>query len=91
MDSPQRDAFAARVLEILRETAGTDEVCTNLDLPLYTDGLLDSLATVMLMAAFADRLQIDVSPAEFDVNAWGTPRLLIDDLWRRTPAGRPEA
>ncbi len=89
MGASERDAFANRVLEILSETAGTDQVRSNPDLPLYADGLLDSLATVMLMAAFAERLQIEVSPAEFDVEAWKTPRRLVEDLWRRAGAARP--
>ena len=91
MDPSKREAFTTRVLEILRETAGTDEVCTNPELPLYADGLLDSLATVMLMAAFAEQLKIEVSPAEFDVDAWKTPRRLVEDLWRRASAGGPKA
>jgi len=73
----------ARILEILRRAAGTDEVTRDPDIRLYDIGLLDSLATVTLMAALAEDLGVEVSPAEFDREAWATPRHFAEDIARR--------
>lgn len=81
------ESLHSRILAILREVANTDQVIRDPDLPLYESGLLDSLATVTLMAAFAEQLGVDVSPAEFDREAWATPRLLIADITRRSGGG----
>ncbi len=77
------ESLHARVLAILQEVANSDQVLRDPDLPLYASGLLDSLATVTLMAAFAEQLGLDISPAEFDREAWATPRRLIADIARR--------
>ncbi len=76
------------VLRILRQVADTDEVTRDLDLPLYESGILDSFATVSLIAALADELQVQVSPAEFDATAWATPRRLVADVLARVQAAR---
>ena len=76
-------AIPEHVLEILRDTTSTADVATNLDLPLYDSGLLDSLGTVTLMIAFGDAFGLDISPAEFDREAWATPRKIIVDIERR--------
>ena len=74
---------SARILDILREVTGNDDVRVDLDLPLYADGVLDSLATVSLMAAFEEAFGIRISPAAFDREAWATPRALVADVERR--------
>ncbi len=82
------ESLGARVLAILREVANTDQVARDPDLPLYTSGLLDSLATVTLMAAFAEQLGVDISPADFDRDRWATPRLLVADIEQRLGGAR---
>jgi D-alanine--poly(phosphoribitol) ligase subunit 2 len=74
---------AAQILEVLQEVSGSGEVRRNPDLPLYRSGLLDSLGTVSLMAAFAERFGLEISPAEFDAELWATPALLVADIQRR--------
>lgn len=83
------DALQRRVLAILRDVAGSGQVELDPDVPLYSSGLLDSLATVTLMAAFAEQLGVDISPAEFDAEAWGTPRRMAADVAARARGGRP--
>ena len=82
------EEMSARILEILRRVAESDEVLHNPNLRLYDSGLLDSLGTVNLMAALADELGVEVSPAELDRDAWATPRLLTADVLRRMAARR---
>ncbi len=86
---PAADVPPERVLAVLRDVAGTDEVLANPDLPLYASGLLDSLATVNLIAALAEDLGVEVSPAEFDASAWATPRRFVADVRARAARGRP--
>lgn len=76
-----------RALAILRQVTGDAEVLADPDLPLYTSGLLDSLATVSLIVAFEENFGLTISPAEFDREAWATPRALVADIERRLSHG----
>jgi D-alanine--poly(phosphoribitol) ligase subunit 2 len=77
---------SARLLEVLKTVAETDEVERNLDLPLYDSQVLDSMKTVDLMVAIAQEFGIDISPAEFEREKWATPRLMIEDIEKRVGA-----
>ncbi len=74
---------AERVLTILSQVTGSDDVRGFPDLELYDTGIIDSLATVSLMLAFEEAFGITISPAEFDRESWATPRRLIADLENR--------
>lgn len=78
--------FPDKVLQLLASVAETDEVFTNLDLPLYDRQVLDSMRTVELMVMIEQEFGIKVSPAEFERERWRTPREIIADLQRRLPA-----
>jgi D-alanine--poly(phosphoribitol) ligase subunit 2 len=78
--------FPDKVLQLLASVAETDEVFTNLDLPLYDRQVLDSMRTVELMVMIEQEFGIKVSPAEFERESWRTPREIIADLQRRLPA-----
>jgi D-alanine--poly(phosphoribitol) ligase subunit 2 len=78
-----------RTLAILQQVTGDGEVLADPDLPLYTSGLLDSLATVSLIVAFEDAFGVTISPAEFDREAWATPRALVADIERRMAQVHP--
>jgi len=84
-----RGTVSERALEILSEVTGDREVLAALDLPLYTSGVLDSLGTVTLMVAFEDAFGLASSPAEFDREAWSTPRSMVADIERRLAEVRP--
>ncbi|HEX9017151.1 MAG TPA: D-alanine--poly(phosphoribitol) ligase subunit DltC [Chloroflexota bacterium] len=77
-----------RVLDHLAEVAETDEVRENLDLRLYDQHILDSLATVDLILALSEEFGIDIPPASLDRQDWATPRLIIADVERRLGARR---
>jgi D-alanine--poly(phosphoribitol) ligase subunit 2 len=68
---------AERVLDILEDVTETDEVRHDLDVRLYDEHLLDSLATVGLMAAFSRDFGIEMSPSEFEREQWATPRMIV--------------
>ena len=75
-----------KVLDVLAEVAETDEVRTNLDLELYELQILDSMKTVQLIVALGQEMGVEISPAEFEREAWATPRKLIEDVLRRLAA-----
>ncbi len=74
---------AEKILTVLAEVAETDEVRTDLDLALYDLQILDSMKTVQLIVALGEQLGVAISPAEFEREAWATPRKLIEDVLRR--------
>jgi D-alanine--poly(phosphoribitol) ligase subunit 2 len=72
-----------KILQVLAEIAETQEVLSQPDLALYELQILDSMKTVELIVAFGRELGVDISPAEFEREAWATPALLVADLERR--------
>jgi D-alanine--poly(phosphoribitol) ligase subunit 2 len=75
-----RASVADEVLTVLARVTRTDEVRRELDLELFEFHLLDSLGVVELLVDLSDRLEIDLSPAEFDREMWATPRKIISYL-----------
>jgi D-alanine--poly(phosphoribitol) ligase subunit 2 len=74
---------AERVLDILSQVTGSEDVRGFPDAELYSSGILDSLATVSLMLALEDAFAITISPADFDRENWATPRRLVADVENR--------
>ena len=77
---------SAQILDVLARVAETDEVRTNLDLALFDLQVLDSMKTVELIVAFGSELGVEISPAEFEREAWATPRKLVEDIQNRLAA-----
>jgi D-alanine--poly(phosphoribitol) ligase subunit 2 len=75
--------FSNKVLQLLASVAETDEVRTNLDLPLYEYQVLDSMRTVQLILMIEEEFGLKISPAEFERERWRTPRAVIVDLQQR--------
>jgi D-alanine--poly(phosphoribitol) ligase subunit 2 len=75
--------FREKALQLLELVTETDEVRTNLELPLYECQLLDSIKTVELMVRIEEEFGLKISPAEFEREKWGTPRKIIADLESR--------
>jgi D-alanine--poly(phosphoribitol) ligase subunit 2 len=75
--------FAEAALAILADTAETDRVYEEPDLPLYDQHVLDSLKTVELIVALSEALGVEIAPADLNRDDWATPRRLLADLERR--------
>jgi D-alanine--poly(phosphoribitol) ligase subunit 2 len=76
----------AQILSVLAEVAETDEVRRNPDLALYDLQILDSMKTVQLIVALGEQFGVEISPAEFEREAWATPAKLVEDVRRRLAA-----
>ncbi len=72
-----------KILRVLAEVAETEEVRTSPDLALYDLQILDSMKTVQLIVALGQEVGVEISPAEFEREAWATPRQLVADVLRR--------
>lgn len=81
--SVMNTGFHEKVLQLVASVTETDEVRTNLELPLYECQLLDSIRTVELMIRIEEEFGLKISPAEFERENWGTPRKIIADLESR--------
>ena len=75
--------FTDKVLQLLASVTETNELLTNLDLPLYDYQVLDSMRTVQLILMIEDEFGLKISPAEFERERWRTPRAVIADLQQR--------
>jgi D-alanine--poly(phosphoribitol) ligase subunit 2 len=78
-----RLSVADEVLTALSRVTRTDEVRRELDLELFELHLLDSLGVVELLVDLSERLEIQLSPAEFDRETWATPRKIMAYLESR--------
>ena len=79
-------AIHDQVLDVLARVADTEEVRTNPDLALYDLQILDSMKTVELIVALGQELNVEISPAEFDRDAWATPAKMVADVEKRLAA-----
>ena len=72
-----------QILDVLASVAETDEVRTNPELALYDLQILDSMKTVELIVALGRDVGVEVSPAEFEREAWATPAKFVEDIQKR--------
>ncbi len=72
-----------KILDVLASVAETDEVRSHPDLALYDLQILDSMKTVELIVALGREVGVEISPAEFDREAWATPAKLVADVEKR--------
>jgi len=79
-------AIHDQVIEVLARVSDTPEVRTNPDLALFDLQILDSMKTVELIVALQQELNVDISPAEFDRDAWATPAKMVADVEKRLAA-----
>jgi D-alanine--poly(phosphoribitol) ligase subunit 2 len=73
-----------KILNILTEICGTDEILRNPDVELFNTGLLDSFGTIQLFVEINDQLKIDIAPTEVDREMWATPNKIISYLEARS-------
>ena len=67
------------VLAIIEDLTGED-VSGTMNLDLYGEGLLDSMATVQMLVEIDGQLGITVSVSEYERSEWGTPQQIIDQV-----------
>lgn len=73
-----------KILEILTDICGTNEIIHNPDIELFKEGVLDSFGTIELFVALHEQLNIEVALTEVDREMWATPNKIIAYLEERT-------
>jgi D-alanine--poly(phosphoribitol) ligase subunit 2 len=79
-------AIHDQVIEVLARVSDTEEVRANPDLALSDLRILDSMKTGELIVALQQELNVEISPAEFDRDAWATPAKMVADVEKRLAA-----
>ena len=69
-----------QVLDMLVDATGADEIRDNLDMNLFDEGLMDSLAMVQFLVDVEDKLGISVPVSEVHREDWDTPNKIIEQL-----------
>ena len=75
-----------QILALLAKVAEADEVRANPDLALFDLQVLDSMKTVELIVAVGQEFGVEISPAEFEREAWATPAKFVADIRQRLSA-----
>ncbi|HAZ37321.1 MAG TPA: D-alanine--poly(phosphoribitol) ligase subunit 2 [Clostridiaceae bacterium] len=73
-----------KVLSILEDICGTDEIKNDMDIDLFENGLLDSLGVIELIVDIEDNFNIKLEPTEVKREDISTPRKVIEYLSKRT-------
>ncbi|KPU42797.1 D-alanine--poly(phosphoribitol) ligase subunit 2 [Oxobacter pfennigii] len=72
-----------KVLNMLEEICGTDEVKNDRDINLFESGLLDSLGITELLIRIEEELGIEIAPTDVEREEIETPNKLIGYLNKR--------
>lgn len=72
-----------KILDILTDISGTDEIRKNPDLELFKNGWLDSFGIIELFVAIQEQLDIEVAPTEMEREEWDTANKIIAYLEER--------
>lgn len=73
-----------KVLAILEELCGTDEVRNDKNLNLFETGILDSLGVIELLIKIEENFGIKLQPTEVQRTDIDTPQKIIDYLKKRS-------
>jgi D-alanine--poly(phosphoribitol) ligase subunit 2 len=75
------------VLKELEKYTGTDQVRKDLNIDLFGERLLDSLASIELVLALSEDFGLDLAPGEIEREEWATPQKIIDYFEKRAEQG----
>ena len=66
-----------KILNILSDISGTNEIKNNPDIELFTNDLLDSFGIIELFIAIKEQLNIEIAPTEVDREMWSSTNKII--------------
>ena len=69
-----------KMLDILEEVCGDDEVRTNRDEDLFALGLLDSMGAIELLVDIEDVIGVYIAPTEVERDEMNTVNLIIHQV-----------
>ncbi|MGN0071253.1 MAG: D-alanine--poly(phosphoribitol) ligase subunit DltC [Atopobiaceae bacterium] len=77
------DEVAQKVIDLLCDISGEDDVADNMDTDLFEEGYLDSMGAIELLVALEDDLGVSIAPTEVDRSEMNTPNLIIKQVEKR--------
>ena len=72
-----------KVIEIFEEILDTDEIRDNMDLDMFENEMLDSLAIIEVLLGIEDKLGISLQPTDLERKGMATVNNLISFLESR--------
>lgn len=66
-----------RIIDLLIEVSGEDEVADDRDLDLFEEELLDSMAAIELLVAIKEEFGVSIAPTELDREEMNTVNKII--------------
>ncbi|WP_317316146.1 D-alanine--poly(phosphoribitol) ligase subunit DltC [Peptostreptococcus russellii] len=66
-----------KVIEIFEEVLGTDEIAEDLDLDMFENELLDSLAIIEVLLGIEEKLGISLQPTDLERKDMATVNNLV--------------
>ena len=77
------DELKQKVIDLLCDISGEDDVADNMDTDLFEEGYLDSMGAIELLVALEDELDVSIAPTEVDRSEMNTPNLIIKQVEKR--------
>ncbi|MCH3924969.1 MAG: D-alanine--poly(phosphoribitol) ligase subunit DltC [Atopobiaceae bacterium] len=77
------DEVKQKVIDLLCDISGEDDVADNMDTDLFEEGYLDSMGAIELLVALEDELDVSIAPTEVDRSEMNTPNLIIKQVQKR--------
>ena len=72
-----------KVIEIFEEVLGTDEIAEDLDMDMFENELLDSLAIIEVLLGIEEKLGISLQPTDLERTDMATVNNLVSFLKTR--------
>ena len=72
-----------RIIEILAELCGADEIKEDLDIDLFEEDYMDSLNFIELLIAIEENFKVTIAPTEVERDDVNTPRKIIELVQER--------
>jgi D-alanine--poly(phosphoribitol) ligase subunit 2 len=72
-----------KILSLLEELCGSDEVRRDRDVNLFATGLLDSFAAIELLVAIDEEFGIRIEPTEVAREEFDTPHKIIEYMIKK--------
>lgn len=69
-----------KVIEIFEEVLGTDEIAEDLDLDMFENELLDSLAIIEVLLGIEEKLGLSLQPTDLERKDMATVNNLVEFL-----------
>lgn len=83
MTTMTHEEVEEKMLDMLEEVCGDEEVRDHRDEDLFELGLLDSMAAVELLVDIEDEFDVSIAPTEVEREEMNTVNLIIEQVEKR--------